>query len=99
MQPLSAIGLVKEAAVQCGIRLGSTSWLHSDEVALNKDMLFSAAWSVQNTTRRRQQRAFTQILKLSSRLQPLRKRLKMSAVPHQHNFIDTNVALVIINMY
>ena len=35
----------------------------------------------------------------SSRFQPLRKRLKMSAVPHQHDFIDTNVALVIISTY
>ena len=100
MQPLLATGLVKEAAFQCGIRLASASWLPSDEVAFTEDMLFSAAWSVQNrTTRRRQRRVFTQILKLSSRLQPLQKRLKMSAVPHQHNFIDTNVALVIISMY
>ena len=63
MQPLSATCVVKEAAFQCGIRLTSASRLPSDEVAFTEDMLFSAAWSVQNrTTLRRQRWAFTQIL-------------------------------------
>ena len=101
MQPLSATGIVKEAAFQSGIRLASVSRLPSEEVAFTEDMLLSASWSVQSkTTLRRQRRVFTQILQeLCSRLQPLQKRLKMSAVPHQHNLIDTNVALVTISMY
>ncbi len=53
MQPLSATGIVKEAAFQCGIRLASASRLPSDEVAVTEDMLFSAAWSVQNKTTRK----------------------------------------------
>ena len=100
MQPLLATGLVKEAAFQCGIRLASASRLPSDEVAFTEDMLFSAAWSVQNkTTLRRQRRVFTQILQeLCSGMQPPQEELKMEAVPHQHNFTDTNAALAIISM-
>ena len=49
---------------------------------------------------RGQRRVFIQILKeMTSRLQPLKNRLKKSAVPHQHNLVDINVALVITIMY
>ena len=81
MQPLLATGRVKEAAFQSGIRVASASWLPLDEVAFDGDMSFSTAWSVPSrATRRRQRRVVT--WQLSSRFQPLRKRLKMSAVPH-----------------
>ena len=101
LQPLLATGLGKEATFQSGIQLASASWLPFDEVTFTEDMLFSAAWSVQNrTSLRRQRRAFTQILQeMSRRLQPLQNRLKMSAVPHQHYLVDINVALVITIMY
>ena len=67
MQPLLATGLVKEAAFQRGIRMARASWLPFDEVAFDGNMLFSATWSGPNrTTRRRQRRVVTQILKLSS---------------------------------
>ena len=102
MQPLLATGIViKEAASQCGVRLTSASQLPSDKVAFTEDMLSSAAWSAQNeTTLRRQRRVFTQILQeLCSGMQPPQEELKMEAVPHQHNFTDTNAALAIISMY
>ena len=97
MQPLLATGLGKETAFQYSIRMVNSSWLPCDEVAFTEDMLFSAAWSVQNRASLRGQRpTFTQILQeMTSRSQPLQKRVKMSAVPHQHNPADINVALVI----
>ena len=102
MQPLLATGIViKEAASQCGVQLTSASQLPSDKVAFTEDMLSSAAWSAQNeTTLRRQRRVFTQILQeLCSGMQPPQEELKMEAVPHQHNLVDINVALVITIMH
>ena len=58
MQPLSATGIVKEAALQSGIRLASVSRIPAEEVAFTKDMLFPASWSVQSKTTLRRQRRF-----------------------------------------
>ena len=72
-----------------------------DKVAFTEDTLFSAAWSEQNrASPRRQRRVFTQtVQEMTSRSQPQQNRLKMSAVPHQHNLGDINVALVITIMF
>ena len=61
----------------------------------------SATWAAQNrASPRGQKRVLTQTLQeMTSRSQPLQNRLKMSAVPHQHNLGDINVALVITIMY
>ena len=101
LQPLPTTGLEEEAACHSGIQMASASWLPFDEVAFTEDMTFSAAWSVQNkTSLRRQRHTFTQIPQgMRRRLQPLQKRLKMSAFPHQHHLVDINVALVITIMY
>ena len=67
---------------------------------LHRDIMFSAAWSVQNRTSQEQRRTFTQILQeVNRRLQPLQEQLKMSAVPHQHYLVDISVALVITTMH
>ena len=94
-------GLEEEAAFQSGIQMASASWLPFDEVAFTEDMMFSAAWSVQDRTPLKgQMRTFTQILQeMYRRSQPLLEQLKMSAVPHQHYPADISVALVINIMY
>ena len=81
--------------------MDNSSWLPFDEVAFTEDMVFSAAWSARNSTlSREQRRVFIQILQeMTSRWQPLQDQLKMSTVPHQHNLVDINVALVITIMY
>ena len=81
--------------------MDNSAWLPFDKVAFTDDMMFSATWSVQNrTSRREQRRVFIQILQeTTSRWQPLQDQLKMSTVPHQHNLVDINVALVITIMY
>ena len=101
IQPLLATGLGKEAVFQCGVRMDNSSWPPFDKVAFTEDTLFSAAWSAQNrASPRGQRRVFTQTLQeMTSRSQPLQNRLKMSAVPHQHNLGDINVALVITIMF
>ena len=101
LQPLPTTGLEEEAACHSGIQMASASWLPFDEVAFTEDMTFSAAWAVQNkTSLRRQRHTFTQIPQgMNRRLQPLQKRLKMSAFPHQHHLADINGALVITIMY
>ena len=101
LQPLLTTGLEEEVAFQSGIQIASASWLPFDEVAFTEDMMFSAAWSVQDRTPlRRQRRTFTQILQeMYRRLQPLLEQLKMSAVPHQHYLVDISVALVITTIY
>ena len=97
LQPLLTTGLEEEAAFQTGIQMASASWLPFDEVAFTEDMMFSAAWSVQERTPlRKQRRTCTQILrKIYRRLQPLPKQLKMSAGPHQPYLVGISVALVI----
>ena len=94
-------GLEEEAAFQSGIQMASASWLPFDEVAFTEDMMFSAAWSVQDRTPLKgQRRTFTQILQeMYKRSQPLLEQLKMSAVSHQHYPVDISVALVINIMY
>ena len=84
-QPLPTTGLEEEAAFQSGIQMANASWLPSDGVAFTRDTMLPAAWSVQSrTSLRRQKRTFTQILQeLKRNLQPLQKRVKMRASPHQ----------------
>ena len=100
VQPLLATGLGKEAAFQCGIRMDASSWLPFDEVAFTEDTVVSAALSVRNrTSRRGHRRDRIQIQQeMTSRSQPMQNRWKMSTVPHQHNLVDINVALVITIM-
>ena len=102
MQPLLATDLGTEAAFQCGIRMDNSSWLPpSTRWPSLKTRCSSATWSAQNrASPRGQKRVLTQTLQeMTSRSQPLQNRLKMSAVPHQHNLGDINVALVITIMY
>ena len=101
LQPLLATGLGEEAAFQCSIRMANPSWLPCDEVTFTEDMLFSAAWLVQNrASLRGHRRTGKQILQvMTSRSQPLQNRVKMSAVPHLHNLVDINVTLVITIIY
>ena len=68
LQPLFTTGLGKEAAFQSGIQLASDAWLPFDEVAFTEDMLFTAAWTVQDrASLREQRRAFAQILQRKAR--------------------------------
>ena len=101
MQPLLATCLGKETAFQGGIPMDNSAWLPFDKVAFTDDMMFSAAWSVQNrTSRREQRRVCIQIWQeTTSRWQPPQDQLKMSTVPHRHNLVDINVALVITIMH
>ena len=62
--------------------------------------VFSGLVGAGQTSLRRQRHTFTQIPQgMNRRLQPLQKRLKMSAFPHQHHLVDINVAFVSTIMY
>ena len=96
LQPLPTAGLEEEAAFQSGIQMANASWLPFDGAAFTRDTMCSAAWSAQSRTAlRRHKRTFTQILQeIERRLQPLQKRSKMRAFPHQRYLVDINIALV-----
>ena len=68
---------------------------------LHRDMVFSAAWSVQDSTPLRRQRwDFTHILQeIYRRSQPLLEAIEESAVPHQHYLVDISFALSINIMH